>query len=111
MFRYGPGGFHQGPGVLGWLLLALLAALLILGVIALARMWTNPRWRSTPFQPGMPPGPPADPALSELRIRYARGDITWDEYSLRAANLGYPLPPGAGRGGAPPEGQAPPPTP
>jgi uncharacterized membrane protein len=107
MFRYGPDGFHHGPGVLGWLLLALLAALLILGVVALTRMWTNPRWRFTPFQRGMPPGPPIDPALTELRIRYARGDITWDDFSRRASNLGYPQGPGVGD--APPEAAAPPP--
>ena len=107
MFRYGPGGFHHGPGVLGWLLLAVLAALLILGVLALVRMWMSPRWRFTPFQRGMAPGAPMDPALTELRIRYTRGDITWDDFSRRASNLGYPFPQDPGMGGAPPETRAP----
>jgi len=104
MFRYGPGNFHHGPSVLGWLLLAFVAALLILGIIAVVSLWTNPRWRSAPFHPGMSPGPLIDPALTELRVRYARGDITWDEYVLRASNLGYP--PGPRKGGDPPETQA-----
>jgi hypothetical protein len=46
----------------------------------------------------VPPGPPIDPALTELRIRYARGDIDWDEYSRRAANLGYLSHPDTGPG-------------
>jgi uncharacterized membrane protein len=111
MLRYGPGGFHHGPHVLGWLLLALLAALLILGIVALVRMWSHPRWRSGPPQIGMPPGSSIDPALNELRVRYARGDITWDEYSLRASNLGYPIPTGTGWSGSPTQAQPPPPAP
>ncbi|HXQ19549.1 MAG TPA: hypothetical protein VN781_07945 [Acidimicrobiales bacterium] len=111
----GPNGFqqgfafHRGPGVLGWLLLAFLAALVILGVLALVRLWVHPHGPA-PFHPGMvagPHGPPGDPALGELRLRYARGDITWDEYSSRARNLGYPIPPGE----APPTPPAPPTAP
>jgi uncharacterized membrane protein len=107
MFRYGPGAFHHP--VFAALFLALLAALVVLGVIAVVRMWSNPR-RAAPFQGGTPPGPPIDPALTELRVRYARGDITWDEYAQRAHNLGYPPPPGPGPGpgGPSPEAQAPP---
>lgn len=112
MYRYGPGDFHDGPGVLGWLLMAALVALVVLGIIALVRLWGGPGWRSGVGQGSAPPqgpptGPSADPALHELRVRYARGDITWDEYALRAAHLGYPVPPGPSAGGGSP---APPPA-
>lgn len=108
MFRYYP-GYHHGPGPLAWVLLALLVALLALGVVALVRYWSAPRHPfpgrfAGPLHPGPHPmGPPADPALVELRMRYARGEIGPDEYGRRAADLGYPVPPGS-----PP---APPPAP
>ncbi len=107
MFRYGP-AFHQGPGVFFWLVLALLVALFVLGVVAVVRIWSHPHgpfapWHTgppmaRPGSPMVPPGPPIDPALTELRIRYARGDIDWDEYSRRAANLGYLSHPDTGPG-------------
>jgi hypothetical protein len=107
MFRY---GHHAHHPVIGLLLLVLVAALLVLGVIALVRIWRNHPGHTTPSQTGTPHGTAIDPALNELRIHYARGDINWEEYSQRASNLGYPLPPGAGPGGSPPAGQTPPPA-
>lgn len=102
MFRYYP-GLHHGPGVFAWFFLALLAALVVLGVIALVRMWSHPQGRFTHVQPGPPPTPPVDPALTELRVRYARGEISWEDYVKRAGDLGYPVYGGAGREpGAPP---------
>ena len=78
MFRY---GFHHGPGVFGWLFLAFLIVAVVIGVI------------------GPPPaGPWTDPALTELRTRYARGDISFDEYVERAGRLGFPIPPGTSPG-------------
>jgi len=109
MFRYGP-AFHQGPGVFFWLVLALLVALFVLGVVAVVRIWSHPHGPFAPWHTGPPmarptgslmvppPGPSIDPALTELRIRYARGDIDWDEYSRRAANLGYLPHPDTGPG-------------
>jgi len=109
MFRYGPAGFHHP--VFAALLLALLAALVVLGVIAVVRIWRHPPGRPAPFQRGTPQGPPVDPALTELRVRYARGDLDWDEYAQRARNLGYPLPPATSPGsypsGPPSDTQAP----
>jgi len=110
MFRYGPGGFHHP--VFAALLLALLAALVVLGVIAVVRMWRYPLRRPASLHRGAPQGPPIDPALTELRVRYARGDIDWDEYARRASHLGFSLPPatspGSDAGGPPPEAPAPP---
>jgi uncharacterized membrane protein len=102
MFRYGPGGFHHR--LFAVLVLVLLAALVVLGVIAVVRMWSNPR-RAAPFQGVTPAGPPTDPALTELRVRYARGDITLDQYAQRAHNLGAARPRPSGPS---PEPQAPP---
>lgn len=96
MFRY---GFHHGPGVFGWLFLAFLIVAVVIGVIALVRMWS---WRGTSFaspRPGPPPaGPWTDPALTELRTRYPRGDISFDEYVEHAGRLGFPIPPGTSPG-------------
>ena len=111
MFRYGPSGFHHAPGVFGWLFLALIAALLVLGVIALVRLWGTPRSRGLSFPMGTPPSPGVDAAIAELRLRYARGDITWEEYVQRSSNLGFPFPPGTGPSGSPPGTRPPPPAP
>jgi hypothetical protein len=129
MYRYGPGGFHHPvvSAVLLALLVAFLAALVILAVIAVVRMWRNPpghpfSWRrgtppgtpGTPGTPGAAVGSPMDPAVAELRLRYARGDINGEEYAQRLHNLGYQHPPATGPGsdpgdpGGPPGGQAPP---
>jgi uncharacterized membrane protein len=94
VFRYGY-GFHHGPGVFGWLFVALVIAALALGVVALVRMWRFPGSRSQ--NRSWPVSDPRDdPALTELRIRYARGELSWEEYAQRAANLGFSVKPGYG---------------
>ena len=103
MFRYGP-GFHHGPYVFGWVALALLVALLVIAVVAVVRLWSGPRGRVDPLRA---PPLPTDPALTELRVRYARGDIDGDEYRRRLSDLGYPV---QGEPG-PPMPPAPPPSP
>jgi putative membrane protein len=55
-------------------------ALLVAGAIWLARTLTHP---SSP--PGGPAGP--SPARTELDLRYARGDLTREEYLQRRADL------------------------
>ncbi len=110
MFRYGPSGFHHAPGVFGWLFLVLIAALLIVGVVALVRLWSAPRSRGASFPMAMPPSAGMDAAIAELRLRYARGDITWEEYVQRSSNLGFPFPPGTGPIGSSPGAQPPPPA-
>jgi uncharacterized membrane protein len=92
MPRYGY--FGHGPTVFGWLFLALLVALVVLGAMALVRSWRGLGFAHHFADPRVPPGPHADPALGELRVRYARGDITWEDFVQRAVNLGYPPPPG-----------------
>jgi len=98
MFRLGHSFHHHG--VFHWLLLVILIALLVAGAIALIRMWRGPRVRPQVGGSWPGPGPMIDPALAELRVRYARGEIGWEEYAQRSANLGYPVegtpPPGSG---------------
>jgi hypothetical protein len=107
MLRLGA-GLHHGPGPFAWLLLALLLALLVLGIVALMRSWNSPRPPTGGFPTGTPPpGPQADPVLGELRLRYARGEIGWDEYVQRLTNLGYLVPAGYGPGVAGPQAEAP----
>jgi putative membrane protein len=92
MFRYGP-GFHHGPHVLAWLFFALLVAALVLGIVALVRSWNRPRRGLLgPYAPLHQHGPPPDPAVHELRTRYARGEVDRDEYLRRMSDLGYPIP-------------------
>jgi uncharacterized membrane protein len=87
--------------MLGWLFLALMATLVVLAVVALIRGWSGlGRIGPVPYQG---PAPGFDPALAELRVRYARGEIGWDEYAQRGTHLGFPISPSGGPGswGAP----------
>jgi len=90
-------GFHH-HGAFHLVLLAILVVLLVAGVIALVRRWRpspahldDTTWRP-PMASWPAPTAPGDPALGELRLRYARGELSWEEYRQRAANLGYPVP-------------------
>ncbi|MGO8873737.1 MAG: hypothetical protein ACLQPH_20525 [Acidimicrobiales bacterium] len=108
MFRY---SHHAGHPVFALLILVLLAALVVIGAIALVRSWRHSPGHDAAFH-GVTPtggptgqvgplGPSVDPALTELRVRYARGDITYEEFAQRSAALGYPIHPGAGPGAGP----------
>ena len=104
-FPFAPGpGFHHGPGAFGWLLFAVMAAFLVVAVIALLRLWRRPPGMGSGPRPWPRPGGPwgVDPALTELRVRYARGEITWEDFAERAARLGHPVPPGPGAPPGPP---------
>jgi uncharacterized membrane protein len=91
---YGPFAFHHGPGPFGWTVLALFCALVVLGVVAVVYVWRGVK--TSPFTAGgTRPGPGSDPAIGELRMRYARGEISWEDYAQRAFNLGFPVTPGA----------------
>ena len=109
MFRYGHLGFHHGPGVFGWLFLVVIAALFVVAVVLLiltmVRLRRHPRGQFRSILMGTP-GPGVDPAIAELRLRYARGEITWEEHMQRSHNLGYPPPPEPG----PPPGAPTPPA-
>ena len=86
-FFRGPGlEHHHGPGTLGWIIFALqllmLAALAVLLVRAFA-------WRRRPdHQTTATAGDP----LEHLRWRYARGELTRDDYLQASQDLGGELP-------------------
>lgn len=103
-------GMHFGRwGVFGGLLFLLLLGALI-GLI----VWGFTRLASQhhPFVPtgpasGMPPAgwwPPADDALNTARLRYARGELTRDQYFQVVGDLGTGRPAAAA---APPTGPGP----
>lgn len=104
-------GFHH-LGAFHWLVLAVVVVLLVAGVIALVRLWNFPRPTAPTASIGpqiggwSAPGAPIDPALGELRMRYARGELSFEEYLQRAANLGFPS-----MGGFPPDTTDAPPPP
>ncbi len=103
MFRYrghmagwGDGGFP----VFGLVMMIGFVVLVVVGVILLVRLMRTPVpavGAPAPFAPP-PPGPRPDPALTELRMRYARGEVSRDEYVRMATDLG----------GAPPPAEPPP---
>jgi putative membrane protein len=82
----GMGGDMMDRGMMGgfmwfWaIFMVVVLALLVAGAIWLARTLTRP---SSP--PGGPAGP--SPARTELDLRYARGDLTREEYLQRRADL------------------------
>jgi uncharacterized membrane protein len=99
--RYGPDGYWIGGPpfwleLLGWLLfLLLLAALVAVVVLAVTRLtgrrgglagpprgW-SPEW-------SRPSGP--DPALQAVRLRYAQGEISAEEYARLVHDLGGEVP-------------------
>jgi putative membrane protein len=112
----GPGGTPDGgtPGSVfihqdSWWIGALhLLPLFLLVVLAGVVVWGVLRLtsRGTPLMAGVgdpTPMPPYDPALEELRVRYARGEVDRIEYLERSADLGGPTIPDAPAGTPPRE--------
>ncbi len=93
-------GFHHydGPyGHDGWFLLGGLIPLLLLAVLIGVAVWAVIRFtgRGRPMAatngPTLAPAP--DGALEEVRLRYARGEITREEFVQRFRDLGGAEPP------------------
>ena len=84
---YGPGphpmGWHHGHGVFPWLFFIVFVLLAALAAVALVRTWRVPPRAGSAAATG--PGPGGDPALAELRLRYARGDIGTPFWPLNAS--------------------------
>jgi len=86
------GGFHHhGPGAFGWLLFVVLLGALIFGAVALATRLFGSRSHVTPSQ-ATPVLPARDSALEALRLRYARGEVSREEFLRVSADLGHPGP-------------------
>lgn len=96
----GFGGFGMAHALFPWLFLLLFAALVAVALVALVRFSrqkdTGGRFSGTAARDV---APPSDEALTELRARYARGDIEREEYLQKAADLAdtRPIPPSSGR--------------
>lgn len=74
------GGGGYGMGVMGWLLMLLFWGLIIVGVVLLVRwLWGQGR-------PG-PEGVIADPPLEILKRRYARGEVSKEEFDRMKKDL------------------------
>ena len=78
----GPGDFHDGPSWQRWLFVLLIVVAIVVGVVLLARMWM-----ARPPAGRTGPPPPPNPALAELDLRYARGEVSREEYLQRRADL------------------------
>ena len=113
MGHYGPGfppaeHIHRGWWGVGHPFVALLMFLVVVGLIVWAVLYVTSH-RSAP--PAIASGPPPrDPAVEELRIRYARGEMTSDEFAQRSRNLGGGPPAGSAPPAAPPTAVTPPPS-
>ena len=96
--------FHEGfPGVLWWLLPLLFIAVAPLLVIWLVVRLTGRR-EPVPLPAWAPaPGRYADSALDHARLRYARGEISRDDFFQLSEDLGG-SPPARPAGGEPPTG-------
>lgn len=111
MFRFGPGGFGVFPlvgGILGLVLFALMIGSAIWLIVSFSRPG---RWSRGFPGPGYAPPPYRSPALEELDLAYARGQVTREEYFRRRADLTGWAPPGGPPGFSAPGGSAPGPEP
>lgn len=83
-------GYHEGAFILGTVLRFVALVLIIAAIVYLVRAFLLTRQRSW-----APPGPSRSPGLDELDMRYARGEVTRDEYLARRADLMGTTPPGS----------------
>jgi uncharacterized membrane protein len=75
-------GFGAGLGFGFGGILALLGCVLVLAGIVVLVAWAIGRVGGpTPATQAQVPGPPANDALEILRLRFARGEMTADEYT------------------------------
>jgi uncharacterized membrane protein len=86
---------HDGPGPFGLALFALLLLVVVGALVALAvRLFGyGPRPPAVPTATA-PTAPAGDPALETLRLRYARGELTRDEFLRAREDLGAKPGPG-----------------
>jgi putative membrane protein len=118
--------WHSGPyvdhpwwGFLGWLIPLLFIALLVgLAVFIVTRVGRHEHEHlhpsgGMPFGPIGPTAPPPpkpsfDPALEQVRLRYAKGEIDRDEFLRVSRDLGGPAAPAEAGAPGPSGGSEPP---
>ena len=82
-------GHGSGPGLVGELLpLIFLVALIAFGIWAVKRVTEANRPIAATASAEAAPQAATDPALHELRLRYARGDVDRDAFAQRWRDLG-----------------------
>lgn len=99
--RFGRPYYGGGPSWVHWLFVFLIVVAIVAGIWLIVRMWMT-RPAGTGWRPGGGPPPPPNPALTELDLRYARGEIGREEFLQRRADLLGHVPPPPGPPGAPP---------
>ncbi len=92
---------HHAPRGEGWWLVGALLQLLLLGAIVVLAVLVGQRLMGraagradrTDNVPAAPAAtaPVPDEALTQLRLRYARGEVSREEYLRTAADLGSPV--------------------
>jgi uncharacterized membrane protein len=85
MIPDGFGGGHHGAGGLGWVIFALQLLMLVALAVLLVRAFAFPAMPNRRFL--MKGRGPRDP-LAHVRMRYARGDISREEYLQATRDLG-----------------------
>jgi hypothetical protein len=94
---------HWVGGVVMLVMFAVLIGVIIWAVVRITRtdaLGRVPAWGGPPPPPvaavgAAPTAASEDPALTALRLRYARGEIDRQEYGRVASDLGVTLPPEA----------------
>jgi uncharacterized membrane protein len=84
------GGFmfaelQGGNGLPAFIVVIVILGLLVFAFMTAVRVWRQSNNSTTDSTS-------VDPAIAELRVRFARGEIGEDEYSRKASLLGYPTP-------------------
>lgn len=83
----GPGGWHILGGIL-----PMLFFLILIGVVIWAVVRVTSANRAQFAGAESVPAPRRDPALEELRLKYARGDMSREEFVQRSRDLGAMVP-------------------
>jgi uncharacterized membrane protein len=90
LYQYHHGGGAVGPHLFGWLV-----PLFVVAGFAVLVVWAVRRMTAMRLSPALAPGggvPHADPAVESARLRYAKGEITREDYLRIAADIGAPAP-------------------
>jgi putative membrane protein len=102
--RFDPSYSHHGFWLFGLIPFLMFLVLVGVAIWAVLRLSARPAG-PVAFGPRPAPPMPRDPALEELRVRYARGDLDREEFLQRSRDLG-----GADVASTPPPDGSPPPA-
>jgi putative membrane protein len=100
--RFDPSYTHHGFWLFGVIPFLMFLVLVAVAVWAVLRLSSRPAGPAA-FGPRTAPPMPRDPAVEELRVRYARGELDREEFLQRSRDLG-----GSDVGTAAPPGGSPP---